>query len=66
MHGGVRHHLWLFPVFCLGTFLAGWWGSFVQSYRFAATDAASDPFKPRAISWIMVGGFVAGSSDRSS
>ena len=26
-----------FSVFCLGTFLAGWWGSFVQSYRFAAT-----------------------------
>jgi MFS family permease len=50
----------LFPVFCLGTFLAGWWGSFVQSYRFAATDAASDPFKPRAISWIMIGGLVAG------
>jgi predicted MFS family arabinose efflux permease len=49
-----------FLVFCLGTFLAGWWGSFVQSYRFAATDAASDPFKPRAISWIMVGGLVAG------
>ena len=49
-----------FSVFCLGTFLAGWWGSFVQSYRFAATDAATDSFKARAISWVMIGGLAAG------
>ncbi|HEY8382489.1 MAG TPA: MFS transporter [Microvirga sp.] len=49
-----------FALFCLGTFLAGWWGSFVQSYRFAATDTASDTFKARAISWVMAGGLVAG------
>jgi MFS family permease len=49
-----------FAVFCAGTFLAGIYGSFVQSYRFAATDAASDHFRPRAISWVMAGGLAAG------
>jgi predicted MFS family arabinose efflux permease len=49
-----------FAVFCLGTFLSGWFGSFVQSYRFAATDAASEAFKPRAIGWVMAGGLAAG------
>ncbi|MBZ6075003.1 MFS transporter [Microvirga puerhi] len=49
-----------FLIFCLGTFISGFYGSFVQSYRFAATDAASDSFKPQAISWVMAGGLVAG------
>lgn len=49
-----------FLIFCLGTFISGFYGSFVQSYRFAATDAASDAFKPRAISWVMTGGLAAG------
>jgi MFS family permease len=49
-----------FALFCLGTFLAGWWASFVQSYRFAATDAAPDRFRAQAISWVMIGGLVAG------
>jgi MFS family permease len=49
-----------FAVFCLGTFLAGLYGSFVQSYRFAAMDAASDAFKAKAISLVMAGGLVAG------
>lgn len=49
-----------FALFCLGTFMAGWWGSFVQSFRFAATDVASDAFKARAISWVMIGGLFAG------
>lgn len=49
-----------FVLFCLGTMIIGMYGSFNQSYRFAATDAASDSFKPRAISWVMTGGLVAG------
>ncbi|MGO4570942.1 MFS transporter [Microvirga sp. 2TAF3] len=49
-----------FLLFCLGTFISGFYGSFVQSYRFAATDAASNAFKPRAISWVMTGGLAAG------
>lgn len=50
----------LFWVFCLGTWSAGMFGSFVQSYRFAAIDAASVLFRPRAISLVMAGGIVAG------
>lgn len=49
----------LFWLFCLGTFLCGLYGSYVQSYRFAAADTASDTFKPRAISWVMIGGLAA-------
>lgn len=49
-----------FAIFCLGTFVSGFYGSFVQSYRFAATDSASEAFKARAISWVMIGGLAAG------
>lgn len=49
-----------FLLFCLGTTIIGMYGSFNQSYRFAATDAASESFKPRAISWVMIGGIAAG------
>ncbi len=49
-----------FVLFCLGTLIIGMYGSFNQSYRFAATDAASEAFKPRAISWVMIGGIAAG------
>lgn len=49
-----------FVLFCLGTLIIGMYGSFNQSYRFAATDAASESFKPRAIAWVMTGGLVAG------
>lgn len=49
-----------FVLFCFGTLIAGLYGSFIQSYRFAATDAASDSFKPRAISWVMAGGLIGG------
>lgn len=49
-----------FVLFCLGTFTAGLYASYVQSYRFAATDAASPGFKGRAIGWVMAGGIVAG------
>lgn len=49
-----------FAIFCTGTFLAGLYAAFVQSYRFAAADSASGPFKARAISWVMAGGLAAG------
>ncbi|MFN3686348.1 MFS transporter [Salinarimonas sp.] len=49
-----------FVLFCIGTFVAGFYGAFVQSYRFAAADSASPAFKPRAISYVMAGGLVAG------
>jgi MFS family permease len=49
-----------FILFCLGTLTAGFYTSYVQSYRFAATDAASPGFRARAISWVMAGGLAAG------
>lgn len=48
-----------FWLFCIGTFICGLYGSFVQSYRFAAADTASPDFRPRAISWVMIGGLLA-------
>jgi MFS family permease len=49
-----------FPIFCLATFCAGFYASAAQSYRFAAADTASDAFRPKAISWVLTGGVVAG------
>jgi hypothetical protein len=48
-----------FALFCAATFGAGLYAAFVQSYRFAAADSASDAFKGRAISWVMAGGIAA-------
>lgn len=48
-----------FLIFCTGTFLAGFYAAYVQSYRFAATDAATGELKAKAISWVMIGGLVA-------
>ncbi len=49
-----------FLLFCFGALIIGMYGSFNQSYRFAATDTASEAFKARAISWVMTGGLLAG------
>lgn len=54
---GVYHAA--FAVFCLGTFGAGLYGAFVQSYRFAAADAAPPDAKAQAISWVMIGGLAS-------
>lgn len=48
-----------FVVFCTGTFLAGFYGAYVQSYRFAAADTAAPNFRAKAISWVMIGGLIA-------
>jgi MFS family permease len=48
-----------FLLFCLGSFLAGLNGACVQSYRFAAIDAAPVGGKARALSSVMVGGLIA-------
>lgn len=47
-----------FEIFCAGTFAAGFYSSYVQSYRFAAADAAEGAWKAKAISWVMVGGLA--------
>ncbi|MFS8145566.1 MFS transporter [Rhizobium sp. BR 249] len=48
-----------FIVFCLGTCLAGFYSSYVQSYRFAATDHASGAESQKAIARVMIGGLAA-------
>ena len=45
---------------CAGTMLMGVFNAFGQYYRFAAADAASDDFKPKAISYVLAGGLVGG------
>src|SRR5580698_944450 len=49
-----------FVLFCCATFLGGLYGAVSQSYRFAAADGASAAFRPKALSWVMVGGVFAG------
>jgi MFS family permease len=49
-----------FALFCCATFLGGLYGAVSQSYRFAAADGASATFRPKAVSWVMVGGVFAG------
>ncbi|UXT51151.1 MFS transporter [Agrobacterium tumefaciens] len=48
-----------FALFCIGTFLAGFYSSYVQSYRFAATDGLTGTDRDRAISRVMIGGLIA-------
>jgi len=48
-----------FLVFCLGTMIAGFYGSFVQNYRFAAADSVAPEHRAKAISWVMIGGLCA-------
>jgi predicted MFS family arabinose efflux permease len=49
-----------FGLFLAGAFSAGLYAAAHQSYRFAATDTASESFRPKAISWVLAGGVVAG------
>ena len=48
-----------FALLCLAYFFIGGSNAFVQQYRFAATDAGSDVFKSKAISWVMMGGIAS-------
>lgn len=45
-----------FVLFCAGTYLLGSYMAFTQYYRFAASDRATDDFRAKAISWVLVGG----------
>lgn len=47
-----------FWVFVLGLTLIGVGNAFVQQFRFAAADNAPPAFKPRAISFVLAGGFI--------
>ena len=45
-----------FLLFNIGAIFSGFYAAAHQSYRFAAADTASDAFKAKAISWVLVGG----------
>jgi predicted MFS family arabinose efflux permease len=49
-----------FLLFNIGAVFSGFYASAHQSYRFAAADTASDEFRPKAISWVLLGGIFAG------
>src|SRR5262245_6731434 len=49
-----------FLLFNVGAVVSGLYAAAHNAYRFAAADTASDAFKPRAISWVLIGGIVAG------
>lgn len=49
-----------FLLFMVGAFGCGFYAAGHQSYRFAAADTASDIFKPKAISYVLAGGVLAG------
>ena len=48
-----------FPLFLAGSFFTGTYMSAQGFYRFAATDTASDAFRPKAISYVMAGGLLS-------
>ena len=48
-----------FPLFLVGSLLTGVYMSAQGFYRFAATDAASEAFRPKAISFVMAGGLIS-------
>lgn len=49
-----------FLLFNVGAVFSGFYAAAHQSYRFAAADTASDAFRPKAISWVLLGGVAAG------
>ena len=57
--GAYGLYLASFPVFLAGSFLTGIYMSAHGFYRFAAADTASDAFRPKAISYVMVGGLAS-------
>ncbi|MEM9425303.1 MAG: MFS transporter [Pseudomonadota bacterium] len=48
-----------FPLFLFGSLLTGIYMSSQGFFRFAATDTASEDFKPKAISYVMAAGLVS-------
>jgi predicted MFS family arabinose efflux permease len=49
-----------FTLFCASMLLLGAYNAFGQYYRFAAADAASADFRPKAISYVLAGGLAGG------
>ena len=49
-----------FALFNVGAVFSGFYATGHQSYRFAAADTASEAFRPKAISWVLLGGVLGG------
>lgn len=49
-----------FLAFNLGAFAGGLYAAGIQGYRFAAADSATPAFRPKAVSWVLVGGVASG------
>ena len=47
-----------FLLFNIGAVFSGFYAAAHQSYRFAAADTASDAFRPKAVSWVLLGGML--------
>ena len=52
-------YLGSFPIFLVGAFITGIYQSAQGFYRFAAADAATEAFKPKAISYVLAGGLLS-------
>ncbi|MEL7115739.1 MAG: MFS transporter [Pseudomonadota bacterium] len=52
-------HIQSFTVFLIGSGFTGIYMSAQGFFRFAATDTASEAYRPKAISYVMAGGLVA-------
>ena len=48
-----------FTIFLVGSYLSGIYMTTQGFYRFAATDTASEKFRPKAISYVMAGGLLS-------
>ncbi len=48
-----------FFLFCFAVAFIGSYQGFAVYYRYAAADIASDSFRPKAVSWVLVGGVAA-------
>ena len=57
--GAYALYIQSFPLFLFGSWLTGIYMSAQGFYRFAATDTASDAFRPKAISYVMAGGLLS-------
>ena len=49
-----------FPLFCFAMLFGGAYASVVQSFRFAAAECVSPAEKPKAMSYVLAGGVLAG------
>ena len=48
-----------FWLLLIGTFCGGLYAAAHNSYRFAAADTASEAFRPKVVSWVLLGGVFA-------